>query len=121
MGGTVPRTVDIQNPHLGSKVAFELPNLDLMDHETAIRMFSGRNIIALCIKSMKPIPGWTNFIEREKKKGRTLQLAWRSETHVDWVWEDQASEDGYREWTVLFGLALKSVSLTSVSYNSGCF
>jgi hypothetical protein len=121
MGGTIPRSVDIQNPHLGSKVAFELPSLDLMDHKTAIRMFSRSNIIALCIKSMKPIPGWSNFIDHERKKGRTLQLAWRSETHVDWVWEDQTSEVGQREWTVLFGLALKGVSSMPMSYNGGSF
>ncbi|XP_006462707.1 hypothetical protein AGABI2DRAFT_207264 [Agaricus bisporus var. bisporus H97] len=108
MGGEIPRSVDIQNPHLGSQVAFELPNLNLMDQKTAIRMFSRRNIIALCIKSMKPIPGWSNFIEHERKKGRKLQLAWRFETHVDWVWNDETCEDKQREWTVLSGLALKN-------------
>lgn len=119
MGGAIPRSVDIQNPHLGSKVSFELPSLDLMDHKTAIRMFSRSNIIALCIKSMKPIPGWSNFIDREKQKGRQLQLAWRSETHVDWVWNDQTCKDQSREWTVLSGLALKNVGL--LPYNSDGF
>lgn len=119
MGGEIPRSVDIQNPHLGSQVAFELPNLNLMDQKTAIRMFSRRNIIALCIKSMKPIPGWSNFIEHERKKGRKLQLAWRFETHVDWVWNDETCEDKQREWTVLSGLALKNVGSKSKFHNNG--
>ncbi|KAF9454744.1 hypothetical protein P691DRAFT_716543 [Macrolepiota fuliginosa MF-IS2] len=108
LGGEIPRSIDIRNPRLGTKVAIELPPLDLMDAITAAKMFSRRNIIALCLRSLKPVPGWGNFVEYEKKRGRTLQLAWRSETHVDWVWFDRNAEGEQREWSVLCGLAFKN-------------
>lgn len=110
MGGELPRTLDIWNPRLGTKVAIDLPALDLMDPSAASKMFSRRNIIALCARSLKPVPGWSNFVDYEKMRGRTLQLAWRAETHVDWVWIDEYTEGEQREWPVLCGVAFKNAS-----------
>ncbi|KAJ3568113.1 hypothetical protein NP233_g5925 [Leucocoprinus birnbaumii] len=108
LGGEIPKSIDIRNPRLGTKVAFELPALNLVDLGTAIKMLSRRNIIALCMKTLKPVPGWGNFVEHEHQRGRTLQLAWRSGAHVDWVWNDQNAEGEQREWSALCGLAFKN-------------
>lgn len=108
LGGEIPKTIDIRNPRIGTKVAFELPCLDLIDFGTAVKMLSRRNIIALCMKSLKRVPGWSSFVEHERQKGRTLQLAWRSGAHVDWVWNDLNAEGEQREWSALCGLAFKN-------------
>jgi len=111
LGGEIPKSIDIRNPRLELRVVFELPCFDLIDHGTALRMLNRRDIIALCMKSLKSVPGWSDFIEHERQKGRTLQLAWRSGAHVDWIWNDFNAEGEHREWSALCGLAFKSVSL----------
>ena len=110
LGGEIPKSIDIRNPRLGLRVVFELPCLDLIDPGTALKMFSRHNIIALCMKSLKPVPGWSSFVEHERQRGRTLQLAWRSGAHVDWIWNDLNAKGEHREWSALCGLAFKNVS-----------
>jgi len=110
LGGEIPKNIDIKNPRLGLRVVFELPCFDPIDHTTTLRMLNRRNIIALCMKSLESVPGWSDFVEYERQKGRVLQLAWRSGASVDWIWSDFNAEGEHREWSALCGLAFKNVS-----------
>lgn len=52
------------------------------------------------------------------QEGKTLELAWRWGTNLDWVWlEDGIEEDeDNKGWNVLCGLALKQVSIPRISH-----
>jgi hypothetical protein len=49
---------------------------------------------------------WKFIVEKEMNDGKTLELAWRSGTNLDWVWLDDQNP-----WHVLYGYALKQVSV----------
>ncbi|KAG6890784.1 hypothetical protein C0995_003214 [Termitomyces sp. Mi166 len=89
---------------MNSTVKIDIPS---GDSERLYRIFRRENIIALCTNSFSSAPDWKNDIERELHQGKTLQLVWRQETDLDWVWLDKDIYGEERRWAVLCGLALK--------------
>jgi hypothetical protein len=83
--------------------------IEMQDTDDGIATFNRDNIIALCRKVLKKYPDWEFIVERELEMGKHLELAWRMETKLDWVWLDDDVDGKTREWAVLCGLALKQV------------
>ncbi|KAG6917465.1 hypothetical protein DXG01_002442 [Tephrocybe rancida] len=107
LGGELPSTIDVRNPRVATKVKIDIPPGDA---DRLSRVFSRENVIALCMNALASVPDWKRLIEREMQEGKTLELAWRQESYLDWVWLDD-DVDGYeRRWAVLCGLALKQSS-----------
>jgi hypothetical protein len=74
-------------------------------------MFTKDNIVALCVKVLRNMREWPYVVERELGEGKTLELAWRWKTNLDWIWMDTNGDNAKtrRDWNVLCGLALKQV------------
>ncbi|KAL0960649.1 hypothetical protein HGRIS_005678 [Hohenbuehelia grisea] len=105
-GGHIPRTLKVRNPALDTWVTIDVPQIDL-ESGTAFRMFNRDNIIALCAKSLRSVPQWKYIVQRQLEQGKTLALAWRSESSLDWIWLEDDVEGNFREWSLLYGLAFK--------------
>lgn len=81
-------------------------------------MFSRRNIIDIVRKSLSSSPGlhetasrdWKHVVEPEIAAGKTLELAWRVEAKLDWVWKEEDVTGQPRPWAVLCGLAMQQVN-----------
>jgi hypothetical protein len=94
---------------MDSRVKIDIPSSISLETEEGMAMFTRQNIIALCRKTLKTFGDWEFIIERELEKGKHLELAWRMEMKLDWIWLDDDVEGKNREWAVLCGLALKQV------------
>jgi hypothetical protein len=105
MGNDIPSTIEIRNPSLDSRVKIDIPFTEASQRE----LLSRDNIIGLCMRSLKEMRDWKNIIERQMEQGKTLQLAWRLDTHLDWIWLEDDVEGNSRDWAVLCGLAMKQV------------
>jgi hypothetical protein len=103
--------IDIWNPRLNTKIRIDVP---VSDYQALYKIFTRQNIVDLCVEALRPLPEWKNVIEREIDGNRSLQIAWRSGTTLDWIWLDEDVEGRAREWAVLCGLATKQVSLIRV-------
>lgn len=88
----------------------EVPGLDQVE---LYKMFTRRNIIALCLQSLRSVPDFKYLVEHEITEGKTIELAWRMDTNLDWIWLDDDVYGEPRYWAVLCGLALKKVSHTT--------
>lgn len=110
LGGQIPQTIEIRNPALDTRVKIDVPNFESIDKEKAFHMFSRENIIALCMDSLRSVGDWNIIIERQLREGKTLELTWRVDTTLDWIWVDDDADGRPRDWAVLCGLALKQVS-----------
>jgi hypothetical protein len=73
-------------------------------------MFTRENMINLCTKALVSVPDWEHIIQRRIEEGDRLELAWRLDTKLDWVWKDDCVDGLPRLWSVLCGLSLKQVS-----------
>jgi hypothetical protein len=81
-------------------------------------MFSRRNVIDIVRKSLSSSPGsheiasrdWKHVVEPEITAGMTLELAWRVEAKLDWVWKEDDVMGQPRPWAVLCGLAMQQVN-----------
>ncbi|KAG5648284.1 hypothetical protein DXG03_004854 [Asterophora parasitica] len=104
LGGEIPRTIDVWNPRLNTKIKIDAA---ITDVDRLSRVFTRENAIALCMKALRGVPSWKSVIEREIKEGKSLELAWRLDTKLDWIWLDEDIEGEERRWAVLCGLALK--------------
>lgn len=96
---------------MDSRVKIDVPSTLSLETNESIAMFTRQNLISLCRKSLKNYSDWEFIIERELEKGKHLELAWRMETKLDWVWLDDDVNGKRRGWAVLCGLALKQVSV----------
>ena len=107
MGGELPPTISVRNPRLDSKVNIDMPTVDTTE---AFKIFTRENVVALCMENLRSVRDWKYVIERQVAEGRVLELAWRRETHLDWIWLDDDVDGKYRNWAVLCGLVMQDVS-----------
>ncbi len=101
--------IEVRNPTLDAKVKIDVPTITTVEGYS--RMFTRTNVIALCLQSFRKVPDWKEVIEREIGSGKVLELAWRMDTNLDWVWLEDDVYGQQRGWVVLCGLAFKQVNL----------
>ncbi|KAJ7601025.1 Pleckstrin homology domain-containing protein [Mycena floridula] len=104
LGGELPNNLDIWNPAMGIKVKMDVPELD---PDELYPIFNRENLIALCLQSLRSVEDYKYLIEHQLAEGKVLQLAWRMDTVLDWIWLDDDIYGEARRWAVLCGLALK--------------
>jgi hypothetical protein len=112
-GGQIPRTVDVYNPQLNTKVTVDIA--ESKGSTVLYRVFTRENLIQLCLESLRKVPDYEYLIEKVLENGKSLQLAWRYQANLDWVWLDQDVFGKPREWSVLCGLAFKQVGVSVLS------
>lgn len=113
MGGQLPSTIEVRNPRLDAAVKIDVP---AMENDQVFKVLSRDNIIRLCMHSLRSVPDWKSVIERQMAKGQTLQLAWRADTNLDWIWLEHDTYGDPRQWAVLCGLALKQVGIANLAW-----
>jgi hypothetical protein len=102
---------------MDSRVKIDIPSSVSLETDEGINMFTRQNMIALCRKLLKNFRDWDFIIEGELGKGKHLELAWRMNTKLDWVWLDDDVDGKRREWAVLCGLPLKQVEFLVLVIN----
>ncbi|EPQ54943.1 hypothetical protein GLOTRDRAFT_43400 [Gloeophyllum trabeum ATCC 11539] len=108
LGGQLPTHLDISSPALDTRVRIAIPGFEESDPEgRGYVMFSRENIIALCRKTLKSVKDWEYLVEKPLSEGSAhLELAWRMDTKLDWVWRHTDDDEERRPWEVICGLAL---------------
>lgn len=109
MGGRMPRTIDIRNPGLSTKVTIDIPEAEDTVNGGLYYLFKRENVIKLCMKSLRSVLDWKFLMERLTKEENSLQLAWRVDANLDWIWLETDVFGETRDWAVLCGLAFKQV------------
>ncbi|KAF9527557.1 Pleckstrin homology domain-containing protein, partial [Crepidotus variabilis] len=112
MGGVIPRSMEVYNPRLNTKVTIDIPDADGTNSAGLYRVFRRENIIQLCMESLEKVPDYKYLVENAVLAGKTVQLAWRYQTNLDWVWLDDDVFGEARDWAVLCGLAFKQATRT---------
>ncbi|KAF9267492.1 hypothetical protein L218DRAFT_978057 [Marasmius fiardii PR-910] len=109
LGGQLPPVISVQNPRFDNKVIIDMPAVDTAE---VYKVFSRDNVIALCFDNLRrSVRNWKYIIERQVAEGRAVELAWRRETHLDWIWLDDDVDGKRRDWAVLCGLVLKESNI----------
>ncbi|KAF8908921.1 Pleckstrin homology domain-containing protein [Gymnopilus junonius] len=106
-GGQIPRTIDIHSPRLSTKVTIDVPENEEMHNGSLYKIFKRENILDLCMNSLRKVPDWDYLMENELAKGKSLQLAWRVDANLDWIWLETDVYERPRDWAVLCGLPFK--------------
>ncbi|KAJ2935108.1 hypothetical protein H1R20_g1931, partial [Candolleomyces eurysporus] len=90
-----------QRRHLGGQI----------DNQELYAVFTPDNIVELCMNSLRSVPDWFALVERElTEQGKRLELCWRRDAHLDWLWLDEDIYGKTRPWAILAGLAVKQSS-----------
>ncbi|KAG8743527.1 hypothetical protein FRC10_011918 [Ceratobasidium sp. 414] len=113
LGGELPETIDIHCPALGTRVRVDTPNLDRWAPSDSWKRFTRSYLIDACGRSLRGLPDWDAMMESPALRGAKLQLAWRKESKLDWVWLERDEHGREIDWQVLFGLALRQPRLPS--------
>ncbi|KAJ8080665.1 hypothetical protein PM082_017499 [Marasmius tenuissimus] len=108
LGGELPPTISVRNPRLDSKVNIDMPAVDTTE---AFKVFTRENVVALCMENLRSVRDWKYIIERQVAEGGVLELAWRRETHLDWIWLDDDVDGRPRNWAVLCGLVMQDSTI----------
>lgn len=111
LGGTLPPSIEVHNPRLNSTVTIDIPYRLQVDTDELYAMFTRDNIIQLCVQSLSTVPDWFALVEQEiTQHGKRLDLCWRRDAHLDWLWLDEDVYGNERPWATLAGLAVQKVS-----------
>ena len=111
MGGQLPPFIEVRASALDTRIKIDIPHHDSANIGAAYAVFTRPNIISLCQKGLQAIPEYEALIAQHLRDGATLELAWRVDTMLDWVWQLNDVSGEYRDWAVLCGLALKQVPI----------
>lgn len=63
----------------------------------------------LCKRVLNSVEEYDAVIGKALAEGSSLQLAWRVDARLDWVWQTEDVTGKPRDWAVLYGLPLKQV------------
>ena len=107
LGGLIPRSIDVYNPGLSTKVTIDIPEGN--GSTIPYRIFTRDSLIHICLESLRKVPDYKFLLAKALESGKSPQLAWRYQTNLDWVWLDHDVFGMPREWSVLCGLAFKEV------------
>ncbi|OJA08772.1 hypothetical protein AZE42_01293 [Rhizopogon vesiculosus] len=118
LGGQIPSSIELRCPVIGTRVSLDVPIVDAVHISRAYDMFSRRNIIDIVRNSLSSSPDshetasrdWKHVVEPEIAAGKTLELAWRVDAKLDWVWQEEDVMGQPRPWAVLCGLAMQQGS-----------
>ncbi|KAF5338894.1 hypothetical protein D9611_008762 [Ephemerocybe angulata] len=111
LGGQLPPTIEIHNPKMNSTVTIDIPYRLQIDNQELYAMFTRENLVELCMESLSKVPDWFSLVEHEiTEQGKRLELCWRRDAHLDWLWMDEDVYGKSRPWATLAGLAVKQSS-----------
>lgn len=119
LGGQIPPSIDISCPIIDTRLKLEIAAEDIVNLDRAYGTFSVQKIINLVRQSMISADGissvasrdWKCVIEQQLQTGKRLELNWRLEAQLDWVWQTEDVQGSARPWAVLSGLPLNQVCI----------
>ncbi|KAI9465399.1 hypothetical protein BJY52DRAFT_1243706 [Lactarius psammicola] len=100
LGGILPPFIEVRSPVLDTRLKIDIP--ESADYS----IFSHDNLVALCMKTLSTVQDWDVIIKKRLAEGAHMELAWRLDTNLDWVWWLDDIHGNPRTWAVLAGLAL---------------
>lgn len=103
MGGKLPPFIEVRSPVIDTRMKIDIP--ESADHS----FLCHDNLVALCMRTMSTVQDWDVIIRKRLADGAHMELAWRFDTNLDWVWWLDDINGNSRTWAVLAGLALNQV------------
>ncbi|PFH53944.1 hypothetical protein AMATHDRAFT_740 [Amanita thiersii Skay4041] len=109
--GSVPSTLEIRVPRVDTTVTIDAPDTS---NESVFDTFTRDNVKKLSMRILRSVPDWNSLIQQETHSGAKLELAWRSDTNLDWIWLDMDIHDKPRKWAMLCGIVSKQSSRPAI-------
>jgi hypothetical protein len=103
MSSQLPSFIEVRSPVLDTRMKIDIPG------HADYSVFSYDNLIALSMRTFSTIQDWDIIVQKRLAEGAHLELAWRLDTNLDWVWWHNDIYGNPRVWEVLAGLALNQV------------
>jgi hypothetical protein len=103
MDGKIPPFLEVRSPVMDTRLKIDIPE------NANDSFFCHNNLVALCKKTLSAVRDWDVIIKKRIADGAHMELAWRLDTNLDWVWWLDDIHGHPRSWAVLAGLALNQV------------
>jgi hypothetical protein len=103
MDGKIPPFIEVRSPIIDTRIKIDIP--ERADYS----FFCHDNLIALCTRTLSTVRDWDVIIKERLAAGAHMELAWRFDTNLEWVWWLDDIRGNPRTWVVLAGLALNQV------------
>ncbi|KAI0248578.1 hypothetical protein BJV78DRAFT_1332004 [Lactifluus subvellereus] len=100
MNGKLPSFIEVRSPVLDTRMKIDIPE------NPDYAVFSHDNLVALSMRTFSTVQDWDVIVQKRLAEGAHLELAWRLDTNLDWVWWHDDIYGNPRAWAVLAGLAL---------------
>ncbi|TCD70536.1 hypothetical protein EIP91_002882 [Steccherinum ochraceum] len=107
MGGSLPPFIEVRLPAFDTRMKIDIPGGGEGNLNSAYTIFTRSNVLALCRRALRRTRHHDIYAQQVLAQGVSLELAWRIDTALDWVWQSEDVEGKTRDWAVLCGLALK--------------
>jgi hypothetical protein len=103
MDGKLPPFIEVHSPVIDARMKIDIP--EGADYS----FFCHDNLVTLCMKTLSTVQDWHVIMEKRLADGAHMELAWRLDTNLDWIWWQDDIRGNPRTWAVLAGLALNLV------------
>ncbi|KAH9989700.1 Pleckstrin homology domain-containing protein [Russula compacta] len=100
MDGKLPSFIEVRSPIIDTRIKIDVPE------SADYTFFCHDNLVALCMRTLSTVRDWDFIIKKRLADGAHLELAWRLDTNLDWVYWLDDIYGNPRTWAVLAGLPL---------------
>ena len=109
LGGSLPNHIEVGCPLVHACVSMPIPEI-----RAGWKFVTRDYVIDQCSRAMEGSFAWQTVIQLPILNGRRLELCWRSNSKLDWVWLKDDVNGKRRDWEVLFGMAMNYVCVSSL-------
>jgi hypothetical protein len=116
LDGILPETLEVYVPDLQTTIKLARPIEDSVGSMATCRELSRSKILKTAVDALRRLPTFDMLVEsarRETNEMLRLELAWKREEYLEWIskQDEKRSEGSRREWSLLAGLSIISVSM----------
>jgi len=108
----MPDCIEVSVPHLGSRVRFELPSAEFLEMGKAYQTVSRPYILDACRTSL----GHDDW-EQACNDGGKLEICWRKNGNLEWIWLDRDIDGNSRDWAVIYPIGFRQVWRSSPRFS----
>ena len=104
LGGTLPTSIEVNCPLVHARVS-----IPIQETGAGWKDVTRDYVIRQCTNVLENSFAWKTVIELPITRGKRLELCWKMDTKLDWVWLRDYVDGVRRDWDVLFGLVIQKV------------
>ncbi|KAG8886651.1 hypothetical protein FRB97_000071 [Tulasnella sp. 331] len=102
IGGTLPEVIEVNVPQLGSRIRFDVPSSEFLEVTQGYKTINRSYILDTCRQEIGT-EDWRRICD----DAGSVELCWRRNGNLEWIWLDRDVDGNPRDWSVIYPVGFR--------------